>query len=60
MFPLTISLLDRIVFIVIALLGLAACLSGSRILRFWLALAGLQTGFYLGLRFSGLILPVDM
>jgi len=57
MFPLTLSLLDRIVFIVIALSGLAACLGGSRILRFWLALAGLQAGFYLGLRFGGLVLP---
>jgi|GEM_PF-7024904 len=56
MFPLTLSLLDRIVFLVIALLGLAACLGGSRILRFWLALAGFQTGIYIGLRFGGLLL----
>lgn len=57
MLPLTLSLFDRIVFLVVALLGLAACLGGSRFLRFWLALAGLQAGFYVGLRFSGLILP---
>ena len=57
MFTITLALLDRAVFLVIGLLGLTACLAGSRLLRFWLAVAGLQTGFYLGLRFGMLILP---
>lgn len=57
MFTITLALLDRAVFLVIGLLGLTACLAGSRLLRFWLAIAGLQTGFYLGLRFGMLVLP---
>lgn len=57
MLDLSLSLLDRIVFLVLALLGMAACFTGSRLLRFWLALAGFQTGVYLGLRFGGLLFP---
>jgi len=57
MFELSMSLLDRIVFLAVGLLGLVACFSGSRLLRFWLALTGLLTGFYLGLNYGGLVLP---
>lgn len=60
MFSLTLSMLDRIVFLVIGLLALVACFGGSRLLRFWLALAGFQAGLYLGLNFGVLLFPVPV
>ena len=60
MLVLSMSLLDQVVFLVIGLLGLVTCFTGSRLLRFWLALAGLMTGFYLGLKYGGLVLPVPL
>lgn len=53
---LPLPLLDQVAYITVLLLGLAICFFGYRLLRFWLALAGLQTGFYLGLWLGGNVL----
>lgn len=52
---LTLEMLDKVVFIIIGLAALTVVLSGGRLLRFWLALAGIQIGFCLGLTFGRLI-----
>lgn len=52
---LTLELLDKAVFLIIGLLALTACLAGGRLLRLWLALAGLQAGLYLGLTYGSLV-----
>jgi hypothetical protein len=56
MFNPSLSMIDQAIFLVVALLGFAACFFGCRLLRLWLALAGLLTGFYLISRFGGQIL----
>lgn len=50
-----VSLTDQAIYGVVVLLGLSACFFGYRLIRCWLALAGMQTGFYLGLWLGGMI-----
>jgi hypothetical protein len=59
MFP-PVPLPELVLYGLAGLLGLAACFFGYRLFRIWLALAGLQTGFYLGLWLGGLFLANDV
>ncbi len=54
MFP-SVALPELILYGLAGLIGLAVCFFGYRLFRIWLALAGLQAGFYLGLRLGGIL-----
>lgn len=49
---LTLELLDSAVFLILGIAALTACFAGGRLIRLWLALAGIQAGMYLGLTYG--------